>query len=83
MAQRHGPDLTPERWGRQRRVSDVWNGVWRLLDSLRTACRGSAALIPVVLLGRGEGVPPPLLQGARPMPSHCVPDAKRLLEWHL
>ena len=29
------------------------------------------------------GVYPPPLQGAQPMPSHCLPDAKRQLQWHL
>ena len=28
----------------------------------------------------GEPPPPPCLQGARPMPSHCPPDAKRQLQ---
>ena len=31
-----------------------------------------------------EGVtPPPPLEGAQPMPSHCVPDAKCQPQWHL
>ena len=29
----------------------------------------------------GEVPPPP--PGAQPMPSHCPPDAKRQLQWHL
>ena len=28
---------------------------------------------------RKGGAPPPPLQGAQPMPSHCVPDGKRQL----
>ena len=31
----------------------------------------------------GEGGLPPPLQGAQPMPSHCTPDAKCQLAWHL
>ena len=31
----------------------------------------------------GEVVPPPLFQGARPMPSHCPPDGKCRRQWHL
>ena len=27
--------------------------------------------------------PPPTLQGAQPLPSHCLPHAKRQLQWHL
>ena len=31
----------------------------------------------------GGELPPPPLQGAQPMPSHCPPDGKRRLQWHL
>ena len=31
----------------------------------------------------GGGAPPPPLQGAQPMPSHCPPDAKCQAQWHL
>ena len=34
-------------------------------------------------IGRGGEVPPPPLQGAQPMPSHCPPDAKCQPKWHL
>ena len=35
------------------------------------------------VLEEGE-VPPPLsLEGAKPMPSHCPPDAKCQPQWHL
>ena len=36
-------------------------------------------------IGRGGGYPrpPPPLQGAQPMPSHCPPDAKCQPQWHL
>ena len=35
-------------------------------------------------LEEGEGTPPPpLLQGAQPVPSHCPPDGKCQLPWHL
>ena len=34
------------------------------------------------MLWKGGGVPPPL-QGAQPMPSHCLPDAKCQLQRHL
>ena len=30
---------------------------------------------------KGEEVTPPL-QGAQPMPSHCLPDAKCQCQWH-
>ena len=30
----------------------------------------------------GGGYPPPL-QGAQPMPGHCIPGAKCQLQWHL
>ena len=30
-----------------------------------------------------EGRLPPPLQGAQPIPSHCPPDAKCQLQWHL
>ena len=33
-------------------------------------------------IGRG-GAPPPPLEGAQPMPSHCPPDAKCQPQWHL
>ena len=32
---------------------------------------------------KGGGVPPPPLQGAQPMPSHCPRDAKCRLQRHL
>ena len=33
-------------------------------------------------IGRGGGVPPPPpLQGTQPMPSHCLPNSRRRLEW--
>ena len=31
----------------------------------------------------GGEVDPTPLQGAQPMPSHCLPDAKCHLQWHL
>ena len=31
----------------------------------------------------GEVPPPPPLQGAQPMPSHCPPDPKCQAQWHL
>ena len=35
-------------------------------------------------IGRGGGTPPPPpLQGAQPMPSHCLPDGKCQPQWHL
>ena len=34
------------------------------------------------LEGGGEGTPPPL-QGAQPAPSHCPPDTKCQLQWHV
>ena len=33
-------------------------------------------------IGRGGGTPPPF-QGAQPMPSHCLSDAKCQCQWHL
>ena len=42
--------------------------------------------LPVIrdaLEGREVAPPPPPLQGARPKPSHCPPDGKCRLEWHL
>ena len=33
--------------------------------------------------GRRGGTPPPSVQGAQPMLSHCLPDAKCQLQWHL
>ena len=35
-----------------------------------------------VLEGGGQP-PPPNLQGALPMPSHCLPDGKCQPQWHL
>ena len=35
------------------------------------------------VLERGELPPPPSLQGAQPMPSHCPRDGKCQLQWHL
>ena len=32
---------------------------------------------------KGGEVPPPPLQGAQPMPSHCLPDAKCQPQWHV
>ena len=36
-------------------------------------------------IGRGGGTPPPPrpLKGAQPMPSHCLPNGKCQLHWHL
>ena len=34
-------------------------------------------------IGRGGGTPPAPLEGTQPMPSHCPPDAKCQLQWHL
>ena len=31
----------------------------------------------------GRGGPPPPLQGAQPVPGHCLPDDKCQLHWHL
>ena len=31
----------------------------------------------------GEEVTPPPLQGAQPLPSHCLPDCNGQLQWHL
>ena len=32
---------------------------------------------------QGGGYPPPPLEGAKPVPSHCLPDAKCQAQWHL
>ena len=34
-------------------------------------------------IGMGGGTPPFPLQGAQPMPSHCLPNAERQFQWHL
>ena len=41
------------------------------------------ALGPGMYWKGGEVPPPPLLQGAQPMPSRCPPDARCRLERHL
>ena len=38
--------------------------------------------VPPKSASEAEEVPPPL-QGTQPMPSHCLPDAKCHLQWHL
>ena len=38
---------------------------------------------PPGCIGRREGTPPPPLQGAQPMPSHVLPDAKWQPQWHM
>ena len=54
-------------------------GPWRVTrSSLRMLRRVAAFCRPL----RPE-VPPHPLQGAQPMPSHCPPDAKCQLQWHL
>ena len=42
--------------------------------------RGEGPLGQGCILERGGGAP---LQGAQPTPSHCLPNGKRQLQWHL
>ena len=82
-------DFNEEKEGRSKRVT-AW-------DTHRQICAGRAGTDHTSdcrLFGGGGGgvrgrdalegveVPPPL-QGAQPMPSHCPPDAKCRLQWHL
>ena len=58
-----------------------------LLDPSDQMDRGGGGIPPPCvtfrLVGRGGEPRHPTLQGAQPMPSHCLPDAKCQPQWHL
>ena len=55
----------------------------RSLAGARTRHNCDATGVMQGCMGRGGGAPPPPLQGAQPMCSHCLPDGNCQLQWHL
>ena len=60
-------------------IMTLRDGAWHFA-SLLTGTGGGGGGREALEGGGGGGVPP--LQGAQPMPSHCLPDGKCHLQWH-
>ena len=84
-------DLVTLHFTSRRLLSEFKTKIHSRIVVIGASCTVSPAPAPGMHWNGGEAPPPiqpdhlrpPPIQGARPLPSHCLPDAKRQPQWHL